>query len=114
MDEKEQLFTILQVSERLKIAKHTLRFWEKELGGLVAPLRTSGGQRRYTEQNVTVLEEVKRYRELGWSLPEISQRIASPCAPDGLEPAKIDLLASRVADVVKSEVYNFFVKEENG
>jgi len=114
MDEKDQLFTILQVSEKLKVPKHTLRFWEKELGGFIAPLRTNGGQRRYTEQNVLVLEEVKKCRELGMSLPEINQKIAPPCGPENVQPGKIDLLANRVAEVVKTEVYNFFVKEENG
>jgi DNA-binding transcriptional MerR regulator len=75
MEENNQLFTILQVSERLKVPKPTLRFWEKELNGMVVPLRTHGGQRRYTAQNLLVLEEIKRCRENGLSLSEIVERI---------------------------------------
>ena len=112
MEEKNQLFTILQVSEKLRVPPHTLRFWEKELNGLLVPLRTQGGQRRYTPQNLAVLEEVKRCRESGLSLPEIITRI-QPCGEvESLPSQKINLLATRVAEVVKNEVYNFFKIEK--
>jgi DNA-binding transcriptional MerR regulator len=113
MEERNQLFTILQVSERLKIPKHTLRFWEKELNGLLVPLRTQGGQRRYSAQNIVVLEEVKRCRESGLTLPEIIERINRCGEAEALPSRKIDLLANRVAEVVKSEVYNFFQNEKD-
>jgi DNA-binding transcriptional MerR regulator len=114
MEEKNQLFTILQVSEKLRVPPHTLRFWEKELNGLLVPQRTHGGQRRYTSQNLAVLEEVKRCRENGLSLPEIISRI-HPCGEsESLPSQKINLLAARVAEAVKNEVYNFFkVEKEN-
>lgn len=41
MEEDNQLFTILQVSEKLEIPKHTLHFWKKELNGLVVPFFTA-------------------------------------------------------------------------
>jgi DNA-binding transcriptional MerR regulator len=114
MEEKNQLFTILQVSEKLNVPPHTLRFWEKELNGLLVPLRTHGGQRRYTPQNLAVLEEVKRCRESGLSLPEIISRILSCGEGESLPSEKINLLASRVAEAVKTEVYNFFkIEKEN-
>lgn len=112
MEEKNQLFTILQVSEKLKVPKPTLRFWEKELNGLVVPLRTHGGQRRYTMQNLLILEEIKRYRESGLSLPEIVEKIHRGCEKEELPSSKIDLLATRVAEVVKTEIYNFFKKDK--
>jgi len=108
MEEKIQLLTILQVSEKLKVPKPTLRFWEKELNGVVVPLRTHGGQRRYTAQNLLVLEEIKKCRESGLSLPEIGERIHRGCEKEKVSSSKIDLLATRVAEVVKTEVYNFF------
>jgi len=112
MEGKDQLFTIMQVSERLKIPKHTLRFWERELNGLVIPLRTRGGQRRYTLQNLALLEEVKRCRESGLSLPEIIARINPGEEAGSLPPQKVNLLATRVAEAVKTEVYNFFRTEK--
>ncbi len=115
MEEKSQLFTILQVSEKLSIPPHTLRFWEKELNGLLVPLRTHGGQRRYTRQNLAVLEEVKRCRENGLSLPEIIARINPSGEPESLPSQKINLLAIRVAEAVKTELYNFFkIEKGNG
>ena len=115
MEEKNQLFTILQVSEKLRVPPHTLRFWEKELNGLLVPLRTHGGQRRYTPQNLVALEEVKRCRESGLSLPEIIARINRCEEAESLPSQKISLLASRVAEAVKTEVYNFFrIEKENG
>ena len=115
MEEKNQLFTILQVSEKLRVPPHTLRFWEKELNGLLVPLRTHGRQRRYTPQNLVVLEEVKRCRERGLSLLEIISRINSCGGDESLPSQKVSLLATRVAEAVKTEVYNFFkIEKENG
>jgi DNA-binding transcriptional MerR regulator len=113
MDDNNQLFTILQVSERLNIPKHTLRFWERELNGLVVPLRTHGGQRRYTVQNIAILEEIKKCRDKGLSLPEIIEEIGQPGEVETLQPTKVDLLATRVAQAVKTEVYNFFRTEKD-
>ena len=114
MEEKNQLFTILQVSEKLNVPPHTLRFWEKELNGLLVPLRTHGRQRRYTPQNLAVLEEVKKCRESGLSLSEIIARINSYKEGESLPSQKINLLATRVAEAVKTEVYNFFKIEKEG
>ncbi len=107
MEVRDQLFTILQVSEKLKIPKHTLRFWEKELNGLLVPSRTNGGQRRYTVQNLAMLEEIKRCRDKGLSLPEIIERIGSGGEGGAPQMRAIEGLAYRVAEVVKVEVYNF-------
>jgi len=113
MEEKSQLLTILQVSERLNIPKHTLRFWEKELNGLLVPLRTNGGQRRYTVQNLFVLEEIKKYRDSGYSIPEIVEKIGQSEKVEAQGTAKIEFLVNRVAEVVKAEVYNF-LKSQKG
>jgi len=113
MKEKSQLFTILQASERLNIPKHTLRFWEKELDGLLVPLRTNGGQRRYTVQNLVILEEIKKHRDNGCSLPEIVEKVSQTCQVENASLTKIELLVNRVTEVVRTEVYNF-LKGEKG
>jgi transposase len=63
--EENNLFSIWEVSEKLGVPKHTLRFWEKELNGLLVPQRTRGGQRRYTPANVAILAEIKQNRSPG-------------------------------------------------
>ncbi len=111
MEGKDQLRSILQVSEKLNVAKHALRFWEKELNGLLVPLRTNGGQRRYTIDNLLLLEQVKKYRDNGLGLPEIIKKIGQNPEGEVSQPSKVDLLATRVAEAVKSEVYSFFKME---
>jgi DNA-binding transcriptional MerR regulator len=113
MNRNNQVFSILKVSERLNIPKHTLRFWEKEFNGLLVPLRTSGGQRRYTAENVLLLEEIKKYRDNGLSLAAIMERLGHPSERKTSPSSKVDLLASRVAQAVKTEVYNFLKTEKD-
>lgn len=48
----------------------TLRFWEKELDGIIVPLRTRGKQRRYGVETASVIEEIKSLREKGMGLAE--------------------------------------------
>jgi hypothetical protein len=38
---KNRLLSIQEVSALLKVPKPTLRFWEKEFEGILAPLRTN-------------------------------------------------------------------------
>ena len=59
MNQNEQLHTIQQLSTKLNIPKPTLRFWEKEFEGILVPLRTKGGQRRYAPGHVSLIEEIK-------------------------------------------------------
>jgi DNA-binding transcriptional MerR regulator len=75
MRSPQQFLSIQEVSKRLKVPKPTLRFWEKELAGIIVPLRSNGGQRRYTTENVSVIEEIKRMREMGMSLAKIKRRL---------------------------------------
>ena len=111
MNQKNHLLTISEASRRLNVPKHTLRFWEKELEGLFVPFRTQGGQRRFTPEHLAVIEQIKRQKERGMNLSEI-KRDFSISAHEG-SPAKnrIDQLAHRVAEAVKTEVFHFFESE---
>ena len=136
MDIHEQAITIQQVSQKLDVPKPTLRFWEREFGGILVPLRTNGGQRRYAPEHISVIEEIKMLKKAGLSLVEIKRKLGkgqrsvvrcqkSESMPkaEGLMSGSgslksrdgqmegIDLLADRVAEVVKSEVLRFFQKE---
>ena len=109
---ENHLFSISEISQKLRVPKHTLRFWEREFSGIIVPHRTQGGQRRYTIENIAVVEMIKRLRDKGLSLSEIKKELANGTRGAQNQTSKIDLLASRVAEVVKTEVYNFFVSEE--
>jgi len=110
-----QFLTIQQVSQKLDVPKPTLRFWEREFVGILVPLRTNGGQRRYTPEHVSVIEEIKMLKKAGLSLVEIKRKLGrgqmSEAGNQGSGEGRtdgIDLLAERVAEVVKMEVLKFF------
>ena len=136
MNYQEQAITIQQVSQKLDVPKPTLRFWEREFEGILVPLRTNGGQRRYAPEHISVIKEIKMLKKAGLSLVEIKrkmgkgQRSGVRCQRSGSmskaggqmsgsgslksrdgRTGGIDLLADRVAEVVKSEVLRFFQKE---
>lgn len=110
---REQELTISEVSRITNTPCHTLRFWEKEFAGILEPLRTKGGQRRYTEETVIVIEQIRRLREDGVSLSRIKRSLHCVDDDPNRIEEKIDHLAQRVSDMVKNEIYNFFRGEQN-
>lgn len=38
---------------------HTIRYWEEEFNGLLDPLRTEGGQRRYGPEHLDLLARIR-------------------------------------------------------
>jgi len=100
--------SIQEASQRLKVTKHTLRFWEKKLDGVIVPLRTQGGQRRYASEHLCLIEEIKRLKKKGLSLIDIKNKFDKRYNADNLTSRRIDLLANQLAEMIKSAVYNFF------
>jgi DNA-binding transcriptional MerR regulator len=56
---KKDWLTIGEVSAITDVPIHTLRYWEGEFNGYFRPLRTSGRQRRYDEETVQRVMEIK-------------------------------------------------------
>lgn len=52
-------YRIQKVSDKLEVPRSTIRYWEKEFPQLVNPKRTNGGQRRYSEQDISNLDKIK-------------------------------------------------------
>ncbi len=107
MFQEERPMSIDEVSHHLKIPKHTLRFWEKAFEGVLIPLRTQGRQRRYHPKDVALIEEIKRMRNRGRSLPEIKAKLADLNSRDPMDAKGIELFAHRMADTMKTEIYRF-------
>jgi DNA-binding transcriptional MerR regulator len=105
--------TIQEMSEKAGVTCHTLRFWERELDGLIVPLRTKGGQRRYTSDHLAVIQEIKRFKTQGLSLPDIRSALKNPANPitTNNPGPELDLLADRINQVVRSTIYNFFERK---
>ena len=108
MNRQEELFTIQQVSTKLNIPKPTLRFWEKELDGILVPIRTLGKQRRYNLEHLAIIGMVRELREKGMSLAEIKKQKNNTNKRDNSNSKSVDLLVARVTEVVRAEVNRFF------
>jgi len=105
--------TIGQVSKQLDISCHTLRFWEKELGDIIVPLRTSGGQRRYTTQHVETIREIKRLRDNGLSLAEIKAKMGDQDTVNNNRKLEIvDRVANEIAEIVRLALSSLLEKSE--
>jgi DNA-binding transcriptional MerR regulator len=115
MEQSFQKLTIQEVSERLNISKHTLRFWEKELDGIIVPLRTKGGQRRYTLEHLFIIEEVKKLKRKGMSLLGIKKKLNGIHGDEAGETdhQEVDMLANQIAEIVRRAVCSYFEGEKS-
>ena len=112
----EKLLSIQEVSLGLNIPKHTLRFWEKEFQGILTPIRTEGGQRRYKIEHLAILGQIKLLKEEGKSLSEIKDRLQKDTERRIDHPAveTIDILSKRIAEVLRDEIFTYLkVKDSN-
>jgi MerR family redox-sensitive transcriptional activator SoxR len=82
----ETELTIGALSERTGVATSALRFYEGE--GLIHAARSAGGQRRYTRDILRRVSFIRVAQQVGLSLEEISQALAS--LPDNRTPTEKD------------------------
>ena len=81
-----ELLTIGAMSERTGVAPSASRYSEAE--GIIHATRSSGGQRRYAREIVRRVSFIKVAQELGLSLEEIGEALAS--LPDSRTPTAKD------------------------
>ncbi len=55
----DSLLKIGQVARLTGVPIYTLRYWERIFPGVLNPLRTPGGQRRYDRENLQVIYRIK-------------------------------------------------------
>lgn len=55
-----QAVSISSASQITGIEVHTLRYWEREFAGLLNPVRTEGGQRRYRPEDIQTVFLLKQ------------------------------------------------------
>lgn len=82
----EHDLTIGAVSERTGVAPSALRFYETE--GLVRATRTAAGQRRYPRDTLRRVSFIRTAQQVGLSLGEIRDVLAS--LPEHRTPTKAD------------------------
>ena len=67
--------SIGELAGRFGLATHVLRHWEDE--GLLVPTERVGGRRRYDESHVARVTMILRAKEVGLSLAQIGEMLAS-------------------------------------
>lgn len=85
MDRDDEL-TIGEVALRSGVSASALRFYEER--GLLRPLRTLGGQRRYTRAMLRRVSVIKAAQAVGLTLEAIEGALAE--LPDDRVPTKAD------------------------
>jgi len=87
MSEISSYYTISNVSKKLKIPPHVLRFWEKKFN-FVRPKKSETGRRYYSNQDIVNLEIIKDLlHEKGYT---ISGAIKYMKNNDNLDDNKLD------------------------
>ncbi len=78
--------SIGELAERTGLAVSAIRFYETK--GLVAPVRTESGQRRFMRADIRRLSFVLVAQEFGFSISEIAAQMEK--LPDNRAPTKAD------------------------
>ena len=73
--------TIGQVARQAGVGVETVRFYERT-GLLTAPPRRASGYRQYAQEAVTRLQFIRRAKELGFSLKEITELLCLRVDPE--------------------------------
>lgn len=63
------MYTIKEISEKLKISANSIRFYEKKK--LITPLRGENGYRVFTAKDLSKLQMIVLYRSMGFSIEAI-------------------------------------------
>lgn len=90
--------TIAEVAERTGLSKDTLRYYEKA-GLLEAVDRSSGGQRRYAEQDVGWLDFLLRLRATGMSFAQMQRFAELRRVGDATVSERLELLRQHESKV---------------
>ena len=96
------LLTIGQVADRSGMAHSALRFYEQR--GLIASVRSDGGQRRYHREVLRRLAFIGVAQHVGLSLREIGAAMATLPADHAPSAAQWERLASRWTPMIEDRI----------
>jgi MerR family transcriptional regulator, light-induced transcriptional regulator len=92
------MLNIAALSRRTGIAPDTLRKWEQRYG-ILKPSRTSGGQRRYSEQDVVRVEWLRDRLDEGYRISEAARILGGAETEAAGRPDELpELLLAALAD----------------
>lgn len=74
VDRERAVYVISVAAELVGVHPQTLRIYERR--GLVAPARTTGGSRRYSDADIALLARIQELTEEGLNLAGVQRVIA--------------------------------------
>lgn len=95
---QDTLLSIGDLARRTGLAVSAIRFYEEK--GLVDPIRTSGGQRRFLRADIRRLSFVLIAQQLGLTIGEIGEQLAK--LPQGRAPTQRDW--TRISKAVRGTI----------
>jgi DNA-binding transcriptional MerR regulator len=118
----EHLLSIKEASRLTGVPAYTLRFWEKEFDEFLKPPRTEGGQRRFDQESLKMVERIKRLVDdekysiagaRGVLASEKQQREQRDDVSLRLRnEAQIDLILDEIAEIVREKVLARLLRDE--
>ncbi|WP_052665266.1 MerR family transcriptional regulator [Nitriliruptor alkaliphilus] len=78
--DERAVLRIGEVARRTGVAVPTLRAWERRYG-LLAPARTDGGHRLYSDADVARVDAVQRLLDAGWSASAAAREVLRDVVP---------------------------------
>ncbi|MEN3930071.1 helix-turn-helix domain-containing protein [Microvirga sp. W0021] len=95
-------FSIGDLAHKTGVKVPTIRFYEN-IGLLAEPMRTEGGQRRYSADDVARLSFIRHARQLGFEVEDVRELLVLSADPD--RPcAEVDGIVYRHLDDVKQKI----------
>ena len=95
----ELLLNIAAISRRTGVAPDTLRKWELRYG-VLRPVRTAGGQRRYDETDVQRVEWLRDRISDGWRIGEAARMLDGSVSVASEDPTELlDALVAAIGDI---------------
>jgi DNA-binding transcriptional MerR regulator len=97
-------FSVAETARRVGVAGSTLRTWERRYG-LQPSLRTAGGHRRYTVDDVAALQQLRRLVDAGLPTGSAAARMTAgeTRVPRDHRPALTDRFAAAVQAIDREE-----------
>ena len=92
--------TIQEAAESTGLTVHTLRYYERI--GLLMPIgRAANGHRRYSQQDISLIRTLNRWRQTGMSLVDIQQYVKLIQEGDATAGERRALLEAHRQNVVR-------------
>ncbi|MCL2737505.1 MAG: MerR family transcriptional regulator [Alphaproteobacteria bacterium] len=88
----EPFISINELSKRLAVPAHTLRYWEKAFSGAIRPITGAGGRRYYRDEDVIKIETIRGLLyDRGYTIAGVKKLLAEgELKPEGRKPRAPD------------------------